>query len=99
MANTSFRRAYGLLGRRRLEVEEGLWIRPSSGIHTFGMSFPIDVIGLDKGLKVIRLWRAIPRYRMTSLGWSMRSVLELPAGKILEAGTEIGDLLSIGSSD
>ncbi|WP_255462611.1 DUF192 domain-containing protein [Granulicella sp. WH15] len=98
VANTTFRRAYGLLGRRRLEAEEGLWIRPSSGIHTFGMAFPIDVIGLDKELKVIRLWSAIPPYRMTSLSWSMRSVLELPPGKILEAGTQIGDLLCIGGS-
>jgi hypothetical protein len=37
---------FGLLGRRGLNAGEGLWIKPSFGVHTVGMRFPIDAIGL-----------------------------------------------------
>ena len=39
LADTSMRRLFGLLGRRGLETGGGLWIKPSSGVHTFFMSF------------------------------------------------------------
>ncbi len=95
VAETSLRRLVGLLGRRGIEPGGGLWIRPSSGIHTFGMSFPIDVIGLDKELNVVRLWNRIVPYRITALSWRMCSALELPAGRIAEAGVQLGDRLRV----
>jgi uncharacterized membrane protein (UPF0127 family) len=98
VADTSMRRLLGLLGRRSLDRGEGLWIKPSSGVHTMGMQFPIDVIGLDKNFTVIRLWRNLVPYRMTSVSWSMCSVLELPSGRIAESGVQIGDSLRMVSS-
>jgi hypothetical protein len=93
VADTSWSRMRGLLGRRSLDSEEGLWIRPSSGVHTFGMSFAIDVVGLDRDRRVIKLWSHLVPGRMTSLSLSMRSVLELPPGRIAETGIQIGDSL------
>jgi uncharacterized membrane protein (UPF0127 family) len=98
VADTSLRRLFGLLGRRELGSGEGLWIKPSSGVHTMGMLFPIDVIGLDKNLTVIRLWKHLVPYRTTSVSWTMCSVLELPSGKIVESGVQIGDSLHMVSS-
>ena len=96
VADTGIRRLVGLLGRRGLVTGGGLWIRPSSGVHTVGMLFPIDVIGLDKTFRVIKLWRNLVPFRITSLSWAMHSVVELPSGRIAETEIQIGDSLRIG---
>ena len=97
LADTSLKRMFGLLGKRGLDAGGGLWIRPSSGVHTFGMSFAIDVVGLDSYLKVIKLWRCLAPFRLTSISFKMRSVLELPCGAIASTRMELGDQLHISS--
>ena len=64
----------GLLGKRGLNAGEGLWIKPSSGVHTLGMMFGIDVIGLDKELRVVKLWPRLVPFRVTSVSLKIRSV-------------------------
>ena len=93
VADTSLSRVMGLLGKRGLAKGEGLWIRPSSGVHTVGMRFPIDVIGLDKDQRVIKLWKGLQPYRMTSVSVALRSVIELPPGRITECQIQVGDVL------
>lgn len=99
LASTQRTRLVGLLGRPGLQEEEGLWIRPSSGVHTFGMSFPIDVIGLDREHRILKLWDSLRPQRLTKLSWKMQSVLELPAGTIQRTGACVGDLLQICIED
>ena len=96
VAETSLARMVGLLGRRNLDAGRGLWIKPSSGVHTIGMKFTIDVIGLDKEFKVIRLWERLVPQRITSISLQLRSVVELPPGRIAECDVQLGDTLSIG---
>ncbi len=98
LADTSLKRMFGLLGRSGLDAGGGLWIRPSSGVHTFGMAFKIDVVGLDGKLKVIKLWRCLAPFRLTSVSFKMSSVLELPCGVISSSRMELGDQLHISSS-
>jgi uncharacterized membrane protein (UPF0127 family) len=95
VADTSFTRLFGLLGKRHLDTGTGLWIKPSSGVHTLGMKFPIDVIGVDKDLKVIRIWPNLIPFRLTSVSMKLRSVIELPAGHIARSNTQLGDQLTI----
>jgi len=99
LADTSLKRMFGLLGRRGLDAGGGLWIKPSSGVHTFGMAFGIDVVGLDRDLKIIKLWRCLPPFRVTSVSLKLRSVLELPCGVISQSQMQIGDQLQILSTD
>jgi len=89
---------FGLLGRKGLDVGEGLWIKPSSGVHTFFMLFSIDVIGLDRELNVIKLWHCLPPFRVTSVSMKLKSVIELPCGAIKAADVRIGDRLEISTS-
>jgi uncharacterized protein len=98
LADTSLKRMFGLLGRRGLDVGGGLWIKPSSGVHTFGMAFGIDVVGLDRDLKIIKLWRCLPPFRVTSVSLKLRSVIELPCGVIAQSQLQIGDQLQILST-
>ncbi len=95
LADTSWKRMFGLLGRRGLDAGGGLWIKPSSGVHTFGMAFSIDVVGLDKDLKVIKLWRCLRPFRMTSISLRLGSVVELPCGVIDQSQIKIGDQLDL----
>jgi uncharacterized protein len=95
LADTSFKRMFGLLGRRGLDAGGGLWIKPSSGVHTVGMAFKIDVVGLDRDLKVIKLWSCLAPFRLTSVSFKIKSVLEFPCGVISESKMEIGDQLQI----
>ena len=75
-----------------------MWIKPSSGVHTFGMAFGIDVVGLDRDLKIIKLWRCLPPFRVTSISLKLRSVIELPCGAISQSQMQIGDQLQILSA-
>jgi uncharacterized membrane protein (UPF0127 family) len=95
VADTSSTRLFGLLGKKHLDTGKGLWIKPSSGVHTFFMSIPIDVIGLDKNRKIVKLWPNLVPWRVTSVSTRLHSVVELPAGRIAACKTQLGDTLSI----
>lgn len=96
LANTFKTRLFGLLGRSGLDPGAGLLIRPSSGVHTFGMSFPIDIVSLDKRNRVIGTFESIKAGTIRGLSLKTRSVLELPAGRIQECGIKPGHELIFG---
>jgi uncharacterized protein len=95
IADTSVARLVGLLGRRQLRPGCGLLIKPSCGIHTFGMLFSIDAVALDKGLRVLKLWPGLAPFRITSLQRKTHSILELPAGQIRHCRIHVGDQLEL----
>lgn len=97
VADSMLSRLVGLLGKRSLEPDSGLWIIPSQGIHTLGMLFDIDVIFLGKDLKVVGLRELVRPFSITSLNFQAESVLEMPPHTIFKSRTEIGDELVISS--
>ncbi len=97
LADSPRSRRIGLLKRDRLEPGGGLWIYPTQAIHTFGMRFPIDVIFLDRNLRVKRIYRNLGPFRLTSLVWGARSVLEVAAGSATKTGTAVGDELQFSA--
>jgi len=94
-AHTASTRKKGLLGRDGLLPGEGLWIAPCESVHTFFMRFPIDLIYLDRKLKVRKVRHGVGAWRVSAC-FSAKSVLELPAGTALETRTERGDTVEIG---
>jgi uncharacterized membrane protein (UPF0127 family) len=96
-ADTTFGRLKGLIGRLKLRVDEGLWVVPSCGIHTFGVLFPLDLIYLDESHKVIHLIEHFPSFRIAPLRTQATSVLELPTHTIYSSQTQPGDKLLICS--
>ncbi len=95
LANTFRTRLFGLLGRKGLDAGSGLLIQPSSGVHTFGMSFPIDIVALDSNRRVIGIFENIGAWTIRGLSFKTRSVLELPAGRIRECSIAPGDELTV----
>jgi len=94
VAETSWSRMVGLLGKRGLEPGTGLLIIPSQAVHTVGMRFAIDVVFVDRHWRVVHLRPAMLPYRVTALHWRAQFVLELPAGVIAQSQTAIGDQLA-----
>ena len=86
-----FARLRGSFGPTVLADGEGLWIRPCSSIHSFGMRFEFDALFLGPGGKVVGRYERFRRNRISRVFWSARGVLELPAGTIERTGTEVGD--------
>lgn len=95
VADTFLTRLVGLLGRRGLAPGTGLLIQPSSGVHTFGMRFPIDVIALDRKNRVHALWPNLRPWRLSGVSWRIASIVELPAGTIQHCAVQRGDQMEI----
>ena len=97
VADSYVRRLVGLLGKtkRWTRLGTGLWIVPSSGVHTIGMLFPIDLIFLSKDKEVIHLEEYVRPFRISKVSLKANSVLELPPHTIYRSGTQVGDHLEI----
>lgn len=62
IADNFWTRFWGLMGRRKIDLAEGLFLKKVSCIHTCFMRFPICAVYLDKNLcvvdkEVIKPWR------------------------------------------
>jgi len=92
VADTGSKRNKGLLGRTGLGPGEGLWIIPCESVHTFFMKFAIDLVYLDRKHRVAKVRSHVRPWRISAC-LSAHSILELPAGTVLESQTRRGDKL------
>jgi uncharacterized membrane protein (UPF0127 family) len=94
LALDSETRRRGLLGRTSLEPGEGLVIAPSQGVHTFGMRFAIDVLGVSREGRVVKVRAAVKPARI-ALALTAWAIVEMEAGGAARHGVQIGDVLSV----
>ena len=87
---TMFERMRGLLGADALLPDTGLWINSWNSVHSFFMSFTIDVLYLDKNNDVVRVIKDMRPWRVNAC-WSARSVIELGHGRVDVLGIQLGD--------
>jgi uncharacterized membrane protein (UPF0127 family) len=102
VAASFFTRLRGLMFRRGLAPDAGIWIEPCSSIHMFFVNFPIDVAfarRLDASRQPVagssaeilavreRVWPWL------GLAWcrGASSTIELAAGRAAELGLRAGD--------
>src|SRR5580658_7183469 len=80
LADRYLPRLIGLLGKTRswARLGAGLWIKPSRGVHTIGMMFPIDLIFLSKENQVVGIEEHLRPFRISKYSFKATSVLELP---------------------
>jgi uncharacterized membrane protein (UPF0127 family) len=91
-------RTRGLLGRDSLEPGEGLLLRPAGSVHTAFMRFAIDVVFMDRELRVLGIAAALRPWRVSGRRGA-RAVLELPAGEAERRGIVPGSVLSVAAAD
>jgi hypothetical protein len=94
-ADTLFMRLKGALGKLGLKPDDGIWLAPSSGIHTIGMLFPIDLVYLDAANRVIHLVEHLGPGRISPIRIGCASILELESRSIYASDTRVGDELII----
>jgi uncharacterized protein len=94
LATTLLGRARGLLGHAPLTAGQGMLISPCQSIHTFFMSFPIDVAFLNRDLRIVHIIPSMPAWRLSPHLFKAHSVLELPAGVLAATGSSVGDELA-----
>ncbi|HHY83864.1 MAG TPA: DUF192 domain-containing protein [Clostridiales bacterium] len=80
VAENFFVRLKGLMFKKNIPKEYGLWIKPANGIHTHWMRFSIDILYLDCDQNIIRVYKNIPPWRIIPPVWGVVSVLEMNAG-------------------
>lgn len=97
VADGHWSRLRGLIGTAATQFADGrgLWITPCKGVHTLGMSFPIDVVYLDPQRTVVHLERNLQPWRFAPIRIQATSVLELPNNTLDATGTIVGDELEI----
>ena len=81
VAGNFWQRFRGLLGHRELALDHGLLLRPGGTVHTVGMRFPIDVLFLDRHLRILSIVHRLTPNRIAVAPRETRSVLELAAGR------------------
>ena len=95
VADSILGRLVGLLGRRSLKPDSGVWIVPANSIHTIGMLFSFDHVMIDKNFRVVSLKEMVKPFRIVLPKLSAESVIELPQHTIFRSRTEVGDRLLI----
>jgi hypothetical protein len=95
VAASMLTRMRGLIGRRTLARGEGLVLGPCSGVHTFFMRAPLDVVFLNRHNQVVCSVSGLPTWAMLPWVRGAARAIELPVGAVHESRTAVGDLLSI----
>ena len=94
LASTRATRRRGLLGRDSLSPSSALMLTPCVAVHTAFMRFAIDVVFLDKELRVVHVEHSVPPWRAVR-GKGAKMVVELAAGECSRLDVEIGDPLTL----
>jgi uncharacterized membrane protein (UPF0127 family) len=95
VADSVLSRLVGLLGRRSLTPDGGVWIVPANSIHTIGMLFSFDLVMIDKDFRVVNVKEMVRPFRVVWPKLRAESVIELPAHTIFRSRTQVGDQLVI----
>jgi uncharacterized membrane protein (UPF0127 family) len=96
-AESFFERLLGLMGRKNFPADrDALVFEDCNAIHCCFMRMAIDVIFVDSSGHVVKCCHSLKPWRLAFGGAKACTVIELPAGTLLENKTEPGDRLSFG---
>ena len=88
-------RLKGLLFTKELKKGCGLWLKDCNSIHTFFMRYAIDVLFTDRNLRVVKIIPSMLPNRISPIVFKAHSVIELPAGTLVQTPIRIADQLEI----
>jgi len=99
VAASLWSQSIGLMGRKEILPESGLYIPHCNAIHTAFLRFPIDVLFLDREMKVVRLITELAPWRVIGFVRGAKSVVELPAGTLNRKRIVVGQQFTLHRSD
>jgi uncharacterized protein len=94
VAESFFERAIGLLACSQINPDQAMLFPHCSSVHTFWMKMPIDIVFLDKKGTVLRIFYAVPAWRVV---WckGAESVLEMASGAAKLHEMTVGEIVSL----
>lgn len=95
IANSFAMRAIGFIGKPKHDNNHGIYFPRCNWIHTFFMSFPIDVVYVDQSMVVKKIDFQLKPWRMPAPVFSAHAVIEMRAG-LAKNRIEVGDSLHVG---
>jgi uncharacterized membrane protein (UPF0127 family) len=93
IAQSLFQRMVGLLGRSKMVDGSGLYFPGCRSIHSFFMKISIDVLFLDKELKITKMISCLRPYRLAFSPLKTKHTLELSCGALKELQLKVGDTI------
>lgn len=95
LARSMWQRMVGLLNRSSLGRGEALILPHCRSVHTCFMRFPIDVVLVDGGWRVVAVYPDLLPWRMIPYVWTAKAVIELPSGAASQAQVAPGAQLVV----
>jgi uncharacterized membrane protein (UPF0127 family) len=83
------------MGKKGLPPDGGLIIEPCSGVVSFFMRFPIDVVFLDANSEVVHIVEDLRPWKASKIVRASKLVVELPTGTVGRTHTQRGDKIAI----
>ena len=96
-ASNLWEKTKGLLGQEDMPASQAFWLTSCASVHTFFMKFSIDVIFVDKNLKITSIAHSVPPFRIVSGTWKTSSTFELKANQLNSFNLKKGDELYVGN--
>ncbi|MBP7088852.1 MAG: DUF192 domain-containing protein [Candidatus Omnitrophica bacterium] len=94
IADDFFKRLIGLMFKKFMDKEEVLIFKHASSIHTCFMRFPIDIVFLNKEMRIIRICKAVKPWRAVFCPGSLFT-LEFPSPAACGKSLELGNILEL----
>ncbi|HEX7561225.1 MAG TPA: DUF192 domain-containing protein [Candidatus Humimicrobiaceae bacterium] len=95
IADTFFRKLFGLVFSAPLKEGEGLLINNCNSIHTFWMRYSVDVLFLDSDNRVIRFYEDLKPFRVSPFIRGASKTIELKSGSVRVCSLKTGDWLKL----
>ncbi|MCX8092605.1 MAG: DUF192 domain-containing protein [Candidatus Goldbacteria bacterium] len=94
IADNFLKRIKGLIGKKSIDENYGLFIPCCNSVHTFFMQCPIDIVMTDKNFKVIYLREFVNPFKII-ICFKAYHTFEFAAGIIKKVKIKNGDFLKI----
>jgi uncharacterized membrane protein (UPF0127 family) len=94
-ATNAWTRGVGLLPKKSVSPDEGLWIDRCSAVHTMGMRATIDLYFLDKESRVLKIAAGVRPNRLAVTCRNAVSVVELGSSDETVRDVLVGDRLTL----
>lgn len=95
VAKNSLTRIKGLLFSKPLRKGEGLWLVPCNSVHTIGMTYPLDLVFLNRKKCVVHVIKGLKPHRVSPIVFHAWSVIEMNAGTLDDFQLADGDELRV----
>ena len=86
VADTFFKRFFGLMGREKINQSQGLLLSPCNSVHMFFMRFSIDVIYIDESYVIKKIVTNLKPWIDIFICFNAFAAIEMATGEVERLG-------------